>query len=78
MLVNKKFIEKTIELRRKKNDLVKGFSIRYKTSLIKEWSEYEPYLEKDFQKIYDEPIVDGVKLKFKYTIVTINGRHNEG
>jgi hypothetical protein len=76
MLVNKKLIKKTIELRRQKNDTIKEFAIRYKTSPIKEWNKFEPYGDNEFQKIYKKPIVDGVKLKFKYTIVTINGRHS--
>lgn len=76
MLVNKKFIEETIELRMQKNDPVKEFAIRYKSSPIKEWNEFEPYTETEFQKIYNQPVIDGVKLKFRYTTHTINGRHS--
>lgn len=76
MLVNRKLIEETIELRRSEKDPVREFAIRYKTSSIDEWSDFEQYTLKEFQKIYSEPIVDGVKLKFRYTTLTINGRHS--
>ncbi len=76
MLANKELVTKTIALREKKNDFVREFSIRYKKSPIDEWSEFEKYTEKCFQKIYEIPIVDGVKMKFKYTTLVINGRHS--
>jgi hypothetical protein len=75
MFVNKKLIEKTIVLREKKNDLVKDFAIRYKSSPIEEWNKLEPYIKTAFQKIYNQPVVDGVKLKIRHTTLTINGRH---
>lgn len=75
MVVNKKLIEETIALRMQSNDPVKEFAIRYKTSPIKEWKDFEPYTETAFQKIYNQSVVDGVKLKFKHTTLTINGRH---
>ena len=74
MLINKKLIEETINLREQKNDFVREFATRNKISPINQWNEFEPYTENDFQKIYDNEI-DGVKLKFKYTTLTINGRH---
>ena len=76
MLVNKKLIEKTIKLREQKNDFVKEFATRNKISSINQWSEFEPYTKDDFQKIYNNEI-DGVKLKFRYTTLTINGRHRK-
>lgn len=75
MFVNKKLIEKTIVLREKKNDLVKDFAIRYKSSPIEEWNKLEPYIKTAFQKIYNQPVVDGVKLKIRHKTLTINGRH---
>lgn len=75
MLVNKKLIEETITGREQKNDPVQEFSVRYKSSPIDDWNKFEPYTKSAFQKIYSEPVVDGVKLKFRYTTLTINGRH---
>ncbi len=75
MLGNKKLIEETIAGREQKNDPVKEFSVRYKSSGINEWCEFEPYTKATFQKIYSPPVIDGVKLKFRYTTLTINGRH---
>jgi len=74
MLVNKKLIEETIALREQKNDFVKEFATRNKISPINEWNEFELYTKENFQKVYNNQI-DGVKLKFKYTTLTINGRH---
>ena len=76
MLINKKFIEETISLREQENDFVNEFAIRYNSSQIEEWNEFEPYTKTTFQKIYNQPLVDGVKLKFRYTTLTINARHN--
>lgn len=75
MHINKDFIEKTIALREHDGDFVKEFATRNKTSPVKQWSEFEPYTEDAFQKIYSLP-VDDVKLKFKYVTLTINGRHS--
>lgn len=76
MIVNKELVEKTIVLREQKNDFVKEFSIRYKDSPIDKWQEFEIYSDKIFRKIYETPIVDGVKLKFRYVTLCINGRHS--
>ena len=75
MLVNKKFIEETIALREQEDDFVKKFATRNKTSPIKQWNEFEPYTKETFKRIYQLPF-DGVKLKFKYVTLTINGRHS--
>ena len=74
MLINKPFIEKTIEGRLKKNDPVKEFATRFKTSPIDVWNKFESYKKKAFQKIYNLPI-DGIKVKFRYVTVVFNGRH---
>lgn len=78
MLINKKLIEETIALREKENDSVNEFSIRYQSSRIEEWNEFEPFTKTAFQKIYSQPVVDGVKLKFRHTTLTINSRHRFG
>lgn len=74
MIPNKELIEETISLQESDKDPVQQFSTRKKTS--SEWSELEPYSEEAFQRIYEEPIIDGVKLKFKSTLLIINGRHS--
>lgn len=76
MLVNQELIEKTIELREQKNDSVKEFAVRYKGTPIDEWNKFETYTEENFQKVYGHPIVDGVKLKFRYVTLYLNGRHS--
>ena len=73
--INKKLIEESIACREQKNDFIKEFSSRYKTSPINRLNDFEPYTKDVFQKIYSHPIVDGVKLKFKYVILTVNGRY---
>lgn len=57
-----------------KQDPVQEFSTRAKTS--SDWSEFEPYTEEAFQRIYQEPKIDGVKLRFNSTTLLINGRHS--
>ena len=74
MLKNKPFIDKTIQLMKQDNDHVQEFATRNKASPLEVWSEFKPYSEKAFNNIYQLKI-DGVKLKFRYTTLTINGRH---
>ncbi len=75
MLVNKKLIEETFSLCKKEDDYVTEFAYRYKTSPKEKWSLFKPYSTKAFQKVYNEPVIDGTKLKFKYTTLYINGRY---
>jgi hypothetical protein len=72
---DKKLIEETILLRRKNNDPVKEYSVRNKASPSFNWQSFKPYNKEAFPEIYGSQI-DGVKLKFRSIIVTINGRHN--
>ena len=75
MNANKELIERTIELRKKFNDdPVKEFATRNKDSPINEWNKFQKFTKKEFKKIYTSEI-DGVKLKFRYTTLIINGRH---
>lgn len=75
MTVNKELIERTIHLRKSfHDDPVKEFATRNKDSPINEWNNPEKFTEKEFKKIYTSEI-DGVKLKFRYTTLIINGRH---
>lgn len=73
MIPNKEFIDKTISLMESK-DPVQSFSTRAKTSST--WTELEPYSIEAFKRVYQQPTIDGVKLKFKNTTVILNGRHS--
>ena len=75
MRVNKEFIEETIALQKADGDPVTEFATRYKKCKYDEWNDFEIYTEDNFAKIYDLPI-DGVKLKFRYTTLIVNGRHS--
>lgn len=74
MIPNRKLIEDVIQYRMTQEDPVQRFSTRAKTS--SEWSEFEPYNEEAFLRIYQEPKIDGVKLKFYSTTLIVNGRHS--
>lgn len=71
---NRQLVEDTINLRLKKKDPVKEFAIRNKASPIDTWSRFIPYTQEAIKPYYFLPI-DGFKLKFKFTTLTINGRH---
>lgn len=72
---NRKLIEEVIRKRNLKSDPVKKFATRNKASPLNSFEEFREFTEEQFEKIYQSKI-DGVKLKFRYTILTINGRHN--
>ena len=40
-----------------------------------EFSKFKPYCKESEKLIYNSKIIDGLKLKFKYTTVTVNARH---
>jgi len=72
---DKKLIEKVILLREKNSDKILMYSIRNKASPSFCWSKFRKYSKESFNEIYS-PQIDGLKLKFKNTILTINGRHS--
>jgi len=72
---DKKLIEKVILLREKNNDKISMYAIRNKASPYFCWSKFRKYSKESFDEIYFSQI-DGLKLKFKNTILTINGRHS--
>ena len=74
MIKNKILIEETIELMKKENDPVQSFATRNKDSPKNIWSKFIPFSRKEFNKIYNSNI-DGLKLRFKFTTLFINGRH---
>ena len=71
---NRQLVEQTIQLRMKQNDPVREFAVRNKASPLNKWSDFIPYTEEAIKKFYHLPI-DGFKLKFKFTTLTISGRH---
>ena len=74
MVKNKPFIDKVIQGRMLKKDPVQQFTVRNKASPLNVWEKLQPYKEKRLNILYFTNI-DGVKLKFKHTTLTINGRH---
>ena len=73
MMKNKPLIKDVIQLRKKNNDPVKEFATRNKASPLNNWSKFKPFSEEAFNLIFNKNI-DGVKLKFKYITLLINGR----
>lgn len=74
MLKNQQLIEDVISDRNAKYDPVREFATRNKASPINIWSQFELFTGKAFLKIYNCNI-DGLKLKFRFVTLTINGRH---
>lgn len=74
MIINKPFIDEIIQKRNERQDPVQKFAVRNKASPINEWEEFQPFNLKEFNLIHFTNI-DGVKLQFKYTLLTINGRY---
>lgn len=70
MIKNKNFINSLI-----KNKIDFKFSVRTIDSSERNYSEFIPYTKSSEKLIYNSKIVDGLKLKFKHTTVTINARH---
>lgn len=70
---NKAFIQRTIALRIKDNDILREYAIRNKASPIDDWSNFKRYKKESIEEVF-KPSVDGVKLKFKHTTLVINGR----
>jgi hypothetical protein len=75
MIKSKPFIEKVINLRKQKKDPVLKIAIRNKASPVEGWSNFIPYSDEVFFRIFNLNI-DGIKLKFRYTTLVLNGRHN--
>lgn len=75
MIKNKTFIDETINLRMKKGDFLKEISLRNKASPLNVWFEFIPFSKKNYFKIF-APEIDGVKLKFKFATIYLNGRHS--
>lgn len=74
MLKNQQLIESVIQGRNDKQDPVKEFATRNKASPLNVWCKFELFTKESFLKIYNTNI-DGLKLKFRYVTLTINGRH---
>lgn len=73
MIKNKPFIEEIIFKRNEKQDPAREFAVRNKASPINVWGKFQPYNILEFNLIHFTNI-DGIKLRFKYTTLTINGR----
>lgn len=74
MIKNKTLIDEVICQRNKKNDPVKEFAVRNKASPLDVWCKFKPFTKESFNQIYKSNI-DGVKLKFRFTTLVVNGRH---
>lgn len=71
---NRKLIEEVIEMRKKDQDQVQEFATRNKDSPLEFWDKFKPFTTKEFYlNLFTN--IDGVKLKFKNTTLTVNGRH---
>ena len=71
---NRPLIEKVIEMRNKKQDPVTEFATRNKDSPLDVWDKFKPFTKKEFYlNLFTN--IDGVKLKFRHTELTVNGRH---
>jgi hypothetical protein len=55
-------------------DPVQEFAIRNKDSPLNIWECFQPFNEKELN-LLNFTNIDGVKLKFKHTTLTVNGRH---
>lgn len=74
MIKNKPLIDAVINGRKMKQDPVQEFAVRNKASPLDVWCKFKPYTEEAFNQIFNLNI-DGVKLKFRFTTLTVNGRH---
>ena len=70
MIKNKDFIDSLI-----KNKVDFQFSVRTIASKENEYSKFKPYTKESEKLIYNSKLIDGVKLKFKHTTVSVNARH---
>lgn len=73
MLQNKKRIDEVIAEHDPNSFTV---SVRTIADISNNWSGFIPYNEAAIKLIYNSHFVDGVKIKFRYTTLTINARHN--
>lgn len=74
MVKNKELIEETIRLRELKDDSPQEIATRNKASPLDKWNAFKPFNQKNYNNIFKNNI-DGLKLKFRYTTLTINARH---
>lgn len=74
MLKNKKRIDDII----KEHD-PKSFEVSVRTiaDVPTKWSRFFPYNDSAIKLIYQSKIIDGVKIKFRYTTLIINARHRQ-
>lgn len=71
---NRKLIDEVIRLRNEKEDPIQEFATRNKDSPLNFWDNFKPFKTKEFYlNLFTN--IDGVKLKFKHTTLTVNGRH---
>lgn len=75
MITNKPFIQEIIKLRKEKKDMVLKFSVRNKSSPVDRWSKFIQFDNQQLNQFIDLRIIDGIKLKFKYTTLVINSRY---
>lgn len=74
MYKNKDLIDEVIKLRNEMNDQVTEFAVRNKASPLNDWNEFQPFNIKELH-LLNFTDIDGVKLKFEHTTLTVNGRH---
>lgn len=74
MIKNKKLIIDTINKRKEMNDPVLKYATRNKASPLNSWTSFTTYSEEYFHNVF-KLAIDGIKLKFRFTTLTINARH---
>lgn len=72
MLKNKTRIDEILEPHDPKSFEV---SVRTISDIPSKFSAFIPYNEQAINLIYKSKIIDGIKIKFRYTTLTINARH---
>lgn len=74
MIKNKPFIDEVLRLRKKANDNPTSFAVRNKASPLNNWEDFQPFILEKLNQLYFTQI-DGIKLKFQFTTLLVNGRH---
>jgi len=74
MIKNKPLIDEVIKLRNEMKDPAQEFAVRNKASPLNVWDDFQPFNIKELN-LLNFTNIDGVKLKFKHTTLTVNGRY---
>jgi len=75
MKKNKDLIIEVIKMRKDRQDPVQKIATRNKASPLDKWNNFEPFTTHSLTEIFSSNDFDGVKMKFRFVVLTINGRH---